>query len=169
MIEQEEEIVVSEHPNLEVFNDAVEAVQTLMEGLLLVFEEGEGNQGEGIEEEEECENEEWNNDIEAEKIEESSTKVFDAFINDKFIPIAKNTLLSFPEGQNIVCLTLRLLAYSRNVDKETLVLAIMKCFENMSHVQPDIEIQQEILMVGLHLLLKFPLAEHHKQVLLVLG
>lgn len=88
--------------------------------------------------------------------------MFDALINDKFITIAKNTLLSFPEGQNIVCLTLRLLAYSSNVDKETLVLVIMKCFENMSAVQPDIEIQQEILMVGLHLLLRCPLAQHHK-------
>lgn len=40
MMEQEEEAVIAEHPNLEMFNDAVDAVETLLQAVLGLLEQG---------------------------------------------------------------------------------------------------------------------------------
>lgn len=40
MMEQEEEVVIAEHPNLEMFNDAVDAVETLLQAVLSLLEQG---------------------------------------------------------------------------------------------------------------------------------
>lgn len=40
MMEQEEEVVIAEHPNLEMFNDAVDAVETLLQAVLGLLEQG---------------------------------------------------------------------------------------------------------------------------------
>ena len=38
-MEQEEEVVVAPHPNERIFNDTLEATETLLEALLTLFEE----------------------------------------------------------------------------------------------------------------------------------
>lgn len=61
MMEQEEEVVIAEHPNLEMFNDAVDAVETLLQAVLGLLEQGVQDMEEQDLEEED---EEWEKEVE---------------------------------------------------------------------------------------------------------
>lgn len=79
-------------------------------------------------------------------------------------------MLAFPEGSNIVHLSLRLFGSSRLSDKEILSTIIFRCFENMLQtLKPHLELQQEIVLVGLHMLLKCPISGPAREMLLYLG
>lgn len=61
MMEQEEEAVIAEHPNLEMFNDAVDAVETLLQAVLSLLEQGvQDMQEQDLEEGDE----EWEKEVE---------------------------------------------------------------------------------------------------------
>ena len=131
MIEQEEEISLAEHPNVEVFADAVEGVETLLEGIVILFEEGVQDVEEEVEQ---CE-EEWEEGIQAET-QQGFTQVMVEFCTKHAQFIAKNTVLTFAQGQNIVHLSLRVLGYCSGISREDMGILVSKCFENMFVANP---------------------------------
>lgn len=131
-MEQEEEELPASHPNLETFHDAVEGVETMLEVVLTLLEEADPEEDE--EEEGDEEGGEWEKD--PMETEEEFSQTFINFFTEKIGCVFRNTMLTFKEGQNIIHLALRLLSSCRSVDKSTLGVAVVGCFDNMFNVKP---------------------------------
>lgn len=104
----------------------------MLEVVLTLLEETDPEEEEADEEDEE--GGEWEKD--PMETEEEFSQSFINFFTEKIDYVYRNTMLTFKEGQNIIHLALRLLTSCKSVDKSTLGVAVVGCFDNMFQVKP---------------------------------
>jgi hypothetical protein len=96
-------------------------------------------------------------------------QIFINYLAERAALFSRNCFLNFPTGQNIVHLTLRVLASLQLTDKEQLSMTVIKCFESSLPVCEVSELKEEILAVGLYVLMKCPLPKEARNFMLILG